>query len=176
KKKTRRGSRGGRGRKKPAAAAGADQASDNGTEPAAVVDRTDEPVKAPPKPRRKPTGPRIHVPDETLGRDGAGEAEELVTDAVSENGAEAPSEDGDEASKPKKRTRRGSRGGRNRKKKPAGATAENGSESTPGRDTEPNLEPEPEPVAAAPSQTEDTATSSGDWEYVPMSQWDDDDK
>jgi hypothetical protein len=103
-------------------------------------------------------------------------AEEIVAAAVSENGAETPSEDGAEAPKPKKRTRRGSRGGRNRKKKPAGATAENGSEPTPGGEPERQTEPEPEAVAAAPSQTEKTASEGADWEYVPMSQWDDNDE
>jgi len=126
-------------------------------------------------PPRKPAGPRIHVPDETLGRDGEA-AEEIVAAAVSENGAEAPSEDGAEAPKPKKRTRRGSRGGRNRKKKPAGAAAENGSEPTPGGEPERQTKPEPEPVVAAPSQTEKTPSEGADWEYVPMSQWDDNDE
>jgi ribonuclease G len=82
KKKTRRGSRGGRGRKRPAAAAG--QA--NGSGEAETVE-----------PRR----PTIHVP----------EAEE-----VSQNGDEP-------APAPRKKTRRGSRGGR-RHRKPAAAAAE----------------------------------------------------
>ena len=173
KKKTRRGSRGGRGRtRKPATSAVV--APEDGAEPAAVAESAQKPEEKA-KPRRKPAGPRIHVPDETLGRDGEA-AEEIVAAAVSENGAETPSEDGAEAPKPKKRTRRGSRGGRNRKKKPAGATAENGSEPTPGGEPERQTEPEPEAVAAAPSQTEKTASEGADWEYVPMSQWDDNDE
>jgi len=171
KKRTRRGSRGGRGRKKPASQTAA---SDDGAEPAAVAESAPKAEKAKPTPRRKPAGPRIHVPDETLGRDGDA-AEEIVAAAVSDNGAETPSEDGDEAPKPKKRTRRGSRGGRNRKKKPAGATAENGWEPAAEVEREPQPEPEPEPVAAAPTQPEKPATEGADWEYVPMSQWDDTD-
>jgi ribonuclease G len=169
KKKTRRGSRGGRGRtKKPVTTAVA--MPEDGAEPAAVAESAKEPEEKP-KPRRKPAGPRIHVPDESIGRDGEA-AEEIVAAAVSDNGAEAPSEDGAEAPKPKKRTRRGSRGGRNRKKKPAGATAENGSEPTAVAEPE----RESKPVAAAPTETESTASEGADWEYVPMSQWDDHDE
>ena len=54
-------------------------------------------------------------------------AEEPEAEAVAaEPEAEEPTEEGaaEEAPKPKKRTRRGSRGGRRRKKKPAGAAAE----------------------------------------------------
>jgi ribonuclease G len=54
--------------------------------------------------------PKIHLPDPELGRE---EEPEPSVEAVSEDGAEAP--------KPKKKTRRGSRGGRRRRKKPAGA-------------------------------------------------------
>ncbi len=168
KKKTRRGSRGGRGRKKPATTAAA--APEDGAEPAAA--ESEQPAEQP-KPRRKPgAGPRIHIPDESIGRDGAA-ANEIVSETVSENGAEAPSEDGDETPKPKKRTRRGSRGGRNRKKKPAAATTENGSEPAAIAEPERQSEPEPEPVAAAQTQTEKTASEGSDWEYVPMSQWGD---
>jgi ribonuclease G len=169
KKKTRRGSRGGRGRKKPATTAAAPV--EEGAEP--VVGKSPEQPAEKPKPRRKPAeGPRIHVPDETIGRDGVA-AEELVAEVVSDNGAEALSEDGDETPKPKKRTRRGSRGGRNRKKKPAVATAGNGSEPAAVAEPERRSEPAPEPVAAAPTQTEKPASEGADWEYVPMSQWDD---
>ncbi len=100
KRKTRRGSRGGRRRRKPATATAAAAASTDG------------------KPDADGAGPaaeaeaRIHVPDRELGR-----AE--VKAETSGNGAE-PTEGG-EAPKPRKRTRRGSRGGRNRRKKPAAA-------------------------------------------------------
>jgi ribonuclease G len=56
--------------------------------------------------------PKIHLPDPELGR---AEESEPEAEAVSEDGAEAP--------KPKKKTRRGSRGGRRRRKKPAGASS-----------------------------------------------------
>jgi ribonuclease G len=191
KKKTRRGSRGGRGRKKkPAVAA---EASEDGVEPVAEVAVEGEvapeaPVevaaKPKPAPRRKAAaGPRIHVPDETIGRDGNEDDVEAVA-AVSENGAEperAVSAVGDDAAPAKKRTRRGSRGGRNRKKKPAGETAAvsgNGSEPVGAdapADPEPALEPEPEPEQEPAAATKPAAEGDGgsDWEYVPMSQWDD---
>ena len=86
KKKTRRGSRGGRGRKKPAVAA----AETNGA------------GEAEPETDAEPRRPTIHVPQ-----------------------AEAPSTNGDEpgAAPARKRTRRGSRGGR-RHRKPATAAAD----------------------------------------------------
>jgi ribonuclease G len=90
KKKTRRGSRGGRGRKKPAAA---------GTQPAAA-----EPA------------------DAVTSRDAFEESEEPV---------EAPQPESEPAAPAKKKTRRGSRGGRARKK-PAGApAATNGQPESP---------------------------------------------
>jgi hypothetical protein len=60
-----------------------------------------------------------------------------------------------EAPKPKKRTRRGSRGGKNRKKKPASAI-QNGAEAATGTEPAPEAEP---------------ASENGDFEYVPMSEW-----
>ena len=127
KKKTRRGSRGGRGRKKPAKPAEA-EATEEGA-PAEAAE------------------PKIHVPDPTLGREADGEEPEP---AAAE--AEAPSEDG-EAPKPRKKTRRGSRGGRNRRKKPAAASA-NGGDPVAG--AEPAAAEQPEPASD---------------EYVPMSEW-----
>jgi ribonuclease G len=105
KKKTRRGSRGGRRRKKKPATAEA-----NGGRPAeqSAVEGEGE-------------GPKIHLPDPTLGR------EEPEPEPAPEPQGEAPSENGAEADgeqpKPKKKTRRGSRGGRNRKRRPASAKA-----------------------------------------------------
>jgi ribonuclease G len=66
----------------------------------------------------------IHVPEPTLG-------------------TEEPSVDGDEAPKPKKKTRRGTRGGRGRKKK----------------------------TAAAAGTRATTSTKEEEWQYVPMSEW-----
>jgi predicted RNA-binding protein with TRAM domain len=126
KKKTRRGSRGGRGRKKKPA-----------TE-AAVAPDGDVAVPA----------PKIHVPEPTLGEE---IAEPVETEPVSVNG-DAQAEDG-EAPKPRKKTRRGSRGGRNRRKKPVAASANGGEERGAGAE---KPEPEPEPASD---------------EYVPMSEW-----
>jgi len=117
KKKTRRGSRGGRGRKKPAT---------NGA---------------------APTEAKIHVPDPELGTD-ASEPE-----PVNPNGDAAESDDAD-TPKPKKKTRRGTRGGRNRRKKPATAAVATADAATEASDSAP-------------------AGSDSEWEYVPMSEWDD---
>ncbi len=96
KKRTRRGSRGGKRRKKTTTAGAASNGS--GGEPA-------EPDE----------GPRIHLPDRSLG------AEEPEQTEAEADGAAA--DDGEAPEQPKKRkTRRGSRGGR-RRRKPAGATA-----------------------------------------------------
>jgi predicted RNA-binding protein with TRAM domain len=137
KKKTRRGSRGGRGRKKKTAAA--PPASENGAgEPADVA---------------PPATARIHVPDPDLGEP--------------DESRDEPAGDGTEPLRPKKKTRRGTRGGRGRKKKtaPAVATATDGSPEA-GR-------PEDEgPAEEKPADSE--AEGASDWEYVPMSKWDDD--
>jgi ribonuclease G len=97
KKRTRRGSRGGRNRKKSTtvAQAGAGQELETGAEPAAEPEAEADAEPAPLPPAQP--APVIHVPDRTL------------TD-----------EEGDAPAPAKKRTRRGSRGGRNRRKKPAG--------------------------------------------------------
>ncbi len=129
KKRTRRGSRGGRGRKKQTAAAEA------GT-PGVTVSPGDSDGDG-----EKPT-PTIHLPPPDLG---AEPDETEVPEAL------GPAGDGDTAEdqaatdgEPKrKRTRRGSRGGRRRRKP---ASAENGQESA-------------EPPGP------------GDEGYVPMSEW-----
>jgi ribonuclease G len=123
-KKTRRGTRGGRGRKRKTAATASPKGNGAG-EPEDVA---------------SPIAAKIHVPDPELGEPAEAEQE--------------PSEDGAEPPKPKKKTRRGSRGGRGRKKKTATAVA-----STDGS------------TAEESSSTEDKPP---DWEYVPMSEWDDD--
>jgi hypothetical protein len=83
KKKTRRGSRGGRGRKKKPAAAGNGQVE----APAAVLGV-----------------PTIHVPDASIGEEAA--------------------VNGSEPGTPRKKTRRGTRGGRRRRKPADAARAE----------------------------------------------------
>jgi predicted RNA-binding protein with TRAM domain len=133
KKRTRRGSRGGRGRKRKTEAPAAEAPAEDGAAP----------VEAEPAPVA-----RIHLPDVDLGAPDDGEAEaEPVQDG--EPVAEAEGEE----PKPKKRTRRGSRGGRKRRKSPAtnGAEAEAATE-------------EPEAPAA-------NGEPDHDWEYVPMSEW-----
>jgi ribonuclease G len=157
KKKTHRGTRGGRGRAKQPAAGGEAPAE---AEPEAGA-------AAPAKPRPRPAangrparGPRIHVPAADLG---APATEAPVAPAAaepSENGGE-PAE-GDEAPKPKKKTRRGTRGGKGRKKKPAVVGGADGSAGD--AEAEPEVEPAPAPkVEPAPAPV----TS----DYVPMSEW-----
>jgi ribonuclease G len=146
KKKTRRGSRGGRNRKKKPATAEA--AADNETDGA-----TEEDPEA-------PRAVTIHVPGDNLGRDGAAEpgpVDEAPVEPDAEAAEEPTTGEGEEAPKPKKKTRRGSRGGRNRKKKPA-AAARNGTEaaSEPGPEESPEAEP---------------SSSNGEFDYVPMSEW-----
>jgi ribonuclease G len=153
KKKTRRGSRGGRGRKKKTAAA-----------PAAAGNGTGEPDDVAP-----PAAARIHVPDPDLGEP--------------EESADEPAGDGTEPPRPKKKTRRGTRGGRGRKKKTAAAVAGGGTSLSEEGPREEPAAVEDETSAVAEEETpavaeEEKPSSSGqekasDWEYVPMSQWDD---
>ena len=179
KKRTRRGSRGGKNRKKkPAVAA----AGTNGGEPAAVAEA--EPEAEPeleaevepevePDVAAAPIGPVIHMPDRTLDdQDGDGDSH---GDSRSDGAAPV-----------KKKTRRGSRGGKNRRKKPAGAAvatvepetvpetevpetevSETEVSETEVSDTEVSDTP-PEPVADEPSPAEN---GDEDWGYTPMSQW-----
>ncbi|MBA3364586.1 MAG: Rne/Rng family ribonuclease [Actinobacteria bacterium] len=104
KRKTRRGSRGGRGRKRKPAAV---EASENGD---GQVSTDDLPA------------PRIHLPDQSLGRSEPLPAEDATNDGAVAAEADPPA-DGD-GERPKRKTRRGTRGGRNRRKKPAAAVAE----------------------------------------------------
>jgi ribonuclease G len=166
KKKTRRGSRGGRNRKKKPAAAtdGADAGEPGDATADADLDADAE--------ESSPASPRIHVPDLELGdakptRKRAPKptpaTEEEDAEATEQVAAVADETDGAEAAPAKKKTRRGSRGGRNRKKPAAAAApaADNGAES------------------AAEAQERHTETSANGGEpptddYVPMSEWLDD--
>ena len=182
KKRTRRGTRGGRNRKKPAGVAGAagaaGAAAANGAEPAAQSESAAatgaEPEPDAAEPRT--AGPVIHLPGREL--DGA--------------------EDGEGPATPRKRTRRGSRGGKNRRK-PAGAgaatatepldaeaeadlVADQAAESVPEPEfaaaAEPEHQPEPDPEAEPdgdppPEPEQSTENGSGEWKYTPMSQWGD---
>src|SRR5581483_5777634 len=92
----------------------------------------------------------IHLPPEDLG-------------APAEEAVAAPSENGDAPAPAKKKTRRGSRGGRNRRKKTAGAAQASTNGAEPA--SEPELEPEPLATTSA--------TQKDEWGYVPMSEWGD---
>jgi len=146
KKRTRRGSRGGRNRKKPATTG---EAAASDPEAGGASEEVPEPERA----------VTIHVPGDDLGRLEAAEpVEEAPAEAPEPEAADEPATaDADEAPKPKKKTRRGSRGGRNRKKKPATAST-NGADAgqAPSEQPQPDAEP---------------ASENGDFEYVPMSEW-----
>jgi ribonuclease G len=147
KKKTRRGSRGGRNRKKPT-----------------TIHLPPDELGAP-KPAEEP--PPASAEAEPVSDTEAPETPEApeAPEVPSENGAEPR----------KKKTRRGSRGGKNRRKKPAGATAAaSGNGSEPEPPAEPGAEPEThEPVLQPEPAAEVTATQEEEWGYVPMSEWGD---
>ncbi len=161
KKRTRRGSRGGRNRRKRPAGAAATSADGTVADerlPGGSGDAADEappePVtveSAAPEPPAAPRGPVIHVPGPEL-------------DSEDEQSA-----NGDQIGAVKRPTRRGSRGGRNRRKKPATAagaaaavieTADASAQPVPIEQPAPNGDGSDEPESDA-------------WEYTPMSQWDD---
>ena len=86
--------------------------------------------------------------------------------------AEAPSENGAPAAA-KKKTRRGSRGGKNRRKPGTGVPGPNGAEPKPVEaesvevgpiESEGTIEPEP-------SEPTTNGVPDDDWGYVPMSEW-----
>jgi ribonuclease G len=109
KKRTRRGSRGGRNRKKKTAGATGTggaiaAASSNGGELQAAPD--DDPV----------------LDDTSVDTDEPGEAGDSAGPVIHVPGRDLGTEDGDTPAPVKKKTRRGSRGGKNRKKKTAAAT------------------------------------------------------
>ena len=126
--------------------------------------------------------PRIHVPDLELGgakparrrssgaKPAASESDEAapepVVEAVAAEAAE--STDGAEpAAAPKRKTRRGSRGGRGRKKPAAAAAAGTGAAADAETETAvATAEPAAEPVTNGGEPASD--------DYVPMSEWLDD--
>ena len=181
-KRTRRGSRGGKRRKKPAAAAGEAATGADGdageTEAAAeVVDAEDGAPPATRSPKRR--APRIHVPDarpEELAADGDVELVVVPEPQPDEPGAvgEEPeaADTADEATSgdtpPKKRTRRGTRGGRNRKRKPA---AQNGDATAAEADGAPPVESDATPEPASGDGTPDDVQVADEEGYVPMSEW-----
>ena len=159
KKKTRRGSRGGKNRKKPAGATAAAKPAD-APEAEAVQAEPEMPAPRLPQAEKKVT---IHLPSDDLGRED--EAEDEAAPAVttpSENGAPGLA---------KKKTRRGSRGGKNRRKRTAAAAGSNGGEPTDALSAE---VASTEPVATEPVPAEEPSTNGApedDWGYVPMSEW-----
>ena len=141
KKRTRRGTRGGRGRKKPAVAT--------------AEDPSDALAEDPPR-----ATPRIHVPTQepTVAADTeeAPPEPEATTESAVEETVEAA-----DGQPPKKRTRRGSRGGRKRKKPAAAAD---------GKPADADAEAEGEaatPIAVVVEPESETESP----EYVPMSEW-----
>ncbi|HWX09721.1 MAG TPA: ribonuclease E/G, partial [Gaiellaceae bacterium] len=168
KKKTRRGSRGGKNRKRPAGAGAAapGAAAVNGG-PAVAAEPAEAPLAAAPSAR----GVTIHVPSDDFGREPGDDDEPTAA------GAEAPAADG--AAPVKKKTRRGSRGGKNRKR-PAAASV-NGAEPAPDAElaaleAAPGPEPEvelavEEPVAVVEPEATPEPEPEAEWGYRPMSEW-----
>ena len=177
KKKTRRGSRGGRNRKrKPVTDTDAAELK-SAVETDADVS-PDEPASAgepaPAAPKRR--APRIHVPTVDLG-EAESEPEPrsrakpaVVAAADIEVDAESVDTETGEPT-PKKKTRRGSRGGRNRKRKPSDlALGENGAEPAGEGQVEVEAPPAAEPASDENGRPEVERSD----EYVPMSEWLDD--
>jgi ribonuclease G len=158
-KKTRRGSRGGRKRKKTPVEGGA--AAEDAV---AAADGAEEEEPAPaeePGPAAETSRTvTIHVPGDELGREPA----------------DAAAPGGDGAVPPKKRTRRGSRGGRKRRK-PAAASV-NGGEPEVEVEVEADAEVEVEVDGGEQVADDDLVAEveeePTEWGYVPMSEWGDD--
>ncbi len=109
---------------------------------------------------RPAAAPRIHVPPVELasgGKDDPPVAEEVVAEALGENGevATVDEEAAEAGGQPKrKRSRRGSRGGRKRRK-----PAANGDQAEDGD------------AAGGEADTSSTEVDGETPEYVPMSEW-----
>jgi ribonuclease G len=151
-KRSRRGTRGGRGRKRPTPAAGGAEA------PAA------EEAEA-------QAGPRIHVPArdlEEVERDAKTEAVEPTAE-IQADAEVAPEGESDAAATPaKKKTRRGSRGGRGRTKKAPVATGNGAAEL---EDAEALIElaaPEEEVEVEVVAETELNGEPAGDGVAAPV--------
>ncbi|MFN0155735.1 MAG: Rne/Rng family ribonuclease [Gaiella sp.] len=215
KKRTRRGSRGGKRRKKPAGADGApgedlgeDVESDGAGPEGAVAPPVTRGAESPsegaeaapaPRPRQRRT-PKIHVPDASGEAATAADASPTAVSApLAEVEAGSPVADGEASAAPRKRTRRGSRGGRGRSRPRATANGQgteqgvDGPASGDGRDLVDAHSPADAPEPAAPSKTVSPpkprparrrapaaapaaagnpapAEPAGDG-YVPMSEW-----
>jgi ribonuclease G len=140
KKKTRRGSRGGKNRKKKTSTAAAGSAT--APRPVSSPENGEEAAEAlePERAAAEPAGPVIHVPERELA-DG-----------------ETPA---------KKKTRRGSRGGKNRRKTPAAGAPATTAATTVETEPEPRTPAEP----GAEVDEQPSANGDGDWGYTPMSEW-----
>ena len=170
KKKTRRGSRGGKNRKKPAGTTAAKLEAPGAPEGERAEEAEAE-LPGPKLPQRE-KHVTIHVPSADFGREGeAGANADTPEGAAAET--ETPSENG-AAAVEKKKTRRGSRGGKNRRKPAAAGAGPNGDE--PAALTEPGSAEtgHAEPATVEPEPVEEPATNGApdeDWGYVPMSEW-----
>lgn len=151
KKRTRRGSRGGRGRKKVVEVAAADGSPEEAPEEPASA------VAAEEAPGRRRT-PKIHVPSESASEP---EAQSEGTASVEEGGERASlaavEGDAEDGLPKKKRTRRGSRGGR-RRRKASEAGAGNAPDALAADSEQAAAQGEPDGESDVP-------------EYVPMSEW-----
>jgi ribonuclease G len=184
KKRARRGSRGGKRRKKPATSGAeadseAEAEAEGQPELAQGAASEDAAPSAPPKPRKRK--PKIHVPEGDGAAPGEPDARE---DVPAETAAEAPAGDADAegrpdvgepptpgAGAPRKRTRRGSRGGKNRRKRAAAANGDGAAAAAaeePGAADTAAEEPASVPVATAPEPGNGEGEGDG---YVPMSEW-----
>jgi len=154
KKKTRRGSRGGRGRKRKTAAVGS--AAANGAGEGGEPELPAPKIHVPGRELDEPSEPQAAASAETAPADEQSRAtEEPVPEATTPD-APSPQDGGtDAAPAPRKRTRRGTRGGRNRSKKQTVASGV-ASKELSGNGGDPR---------AGESGPE------GGWEYVPMSEW-----
>jgi hypothetical protein len=163
KKKTRRGSRGGKNRKKPAGATAATKPVD-APEGEAVEAEPEMPGPRLPLPQAATAEKKvtIHLPSDDLGREDEEEDAGPTVETPSENGAPGVA---------KKKTRRGSRGGKNRRKRTAAAaTGSNGAEAE--AEVTETVPTEPAPVEPAAAEAPSTnGAPEDDWGYVPMSEW-----
>ena len=144
--------------------------------PITAESEAEKPTRAPRK--KKVDEPAAKPEVEKPGAEKPAVAKPVAEEPVAEESDEKPEATDEEAPKPKKRTRRGSRGGRNRKKKPAAAAAvaaaaENGQAEEPIVAAAENGQPEEAPQAAtihvpSPDLGQDTeGEGSGDGDQPP---------
>ncbi len=148
-KRTRRGTRGGRNRKrKPVSGTNGDASAEDSEE--LDGEPVDDESSAEAVADDSAASPVIHLPDRALGQNGDDPADGETPPA-------RPS------------TRRGSRGGRNRRRKPAGVTAETETAGDEGTEAVAAVAERPAPDENAPEGHE----GDENWQYTPMSEWGD---